>query len=263
MGRFVNASPSAARSLTRGCLALAAAGLVLAGCHTPGSSPPSGNGSSSPTPNPGTSTPSSNAGGGTTLFPYAVGDTWVYVETLGTDHGTTTNKVTAVEPVADGHRVTFSTVANVAGLPSTPTTLTYIFHPDGSITVPFAQLGNGSVTLKSGSIVWPPTAVIDSGKPTRSTLVVQIKTAGLSSTVHADVTVKGGGPQSVTVPAGTYNATVVDETIAEKVEGISVTTTVRTWLAPGVGPVKTEVLASSLGASRSTVTDELKSFNKG
>ncbi|MGH3401704.1 MAG: TapB family protein [Streptosporangiaceae bacterium] len=78
--------------------------------------------------------------------------------------------------------------------------------------------------------------------------------------VTAHVVVRAAGTQSVTVPAGTYRAQVVEETMTEKVEGIRVTTTVKTWVAPGVGPVKDEVLSSS--AIPSTV-EVLKSFTRG
>jgi len=262
MSRFSSALPPAIRSAAGRCLALAAAGLFVAACNpaspsssAPGGSPPAAGGS--------TSAPATNSGGGSVLFPYAVGDTWVYEETIGTTHGTATNKVIAVKPVAGGHQVTLRSQASIAGLPSTPTMLTYIFHNDGSITVPFAQVGNGEVSIKSGSIVWPSTAVLNSGQPHKSTLVLQIKSAALNTTVHAHVTVQGNGTQSVTVPAGTYQATVVKETIAEKVSGISVDTVVTTWLAPGVGPVKSQVVAGRPTATESSISQVLKSFTKG
>jgi hypothetical protein len=243
-------------------VALAAAGLVLAGCgsHT---SPSSGGGSGST--GSGTlagsgSAPTSAQGVGTPLFPIALGDTWTYTITLGTEHGTEIEKVTAVTPVAGGHRVRLQTTPHVAGLPATTTDLVYIFHSDGSITVPFQQVGSSDVTVKSGAIVWPSQAQLNSGQPEKSTLDVVIHSSSLSQTVHARIVVKGEGTQSVTVPAGTYSATVVNETVSEKFEGVSVSTVVRTWLAPGVGPVKSEVLSVTLGTTKAGAVDELKSF---
>jgi hypothetical protein len=242
-----------------------AVGLVLAGCTSGGASSSSSGG----TPSTGASgsSPGSGGGGGGTvpvLFPAVVGDTWVYIDKLaGTERGTTTNAITAVAPAAGGKRVTISTRSNIAGLPATSSRLIYMFHSDGSISVPLAQVGNGSVVIKSGSIVWPPQSVLDSGQPHKSTLVVQIKAVGHSLTAKADVTVQGAGTQSVTVPAGTYRATVVNETIAEQVEGISVTIDVRTWLAPGVGPVKSQASTKEGTVSQIVSVEELKSFIKG
>ncbi len=75
----------------------------------------------------------------------------------------------------------------------------------------------------------------------------------------ADVTVQGAGSMSVSVPAGIYEASVVQTTIAAK----AVTVVVTTWIAQGVGPVKTEVLVRAAGEAGLTTTDELLSFSKG
>jgi hypothetical protein len=65
----------------------------------------------------------------------------------------------------------------------------------------------------------------------------------------------------VTVPAGTYQATVVNQTMTETVLGHRANTVVRTWLAPGVGPVQSEVLNKGT-AGGLLVREELKSFTK-
>jgi uncharacterized protein DUF3108 len=263
MSSLLSAKVHAARC----AVVLAAAGLMLAACSSATSSAPGGSGGSAPMTSPGGNGGgggNSNGSGASTLFPYAVGDTWVYNVSLGTSgHGTATNKIVAVTPVSDGNKVTMTVTDKIPGLPTPTTNLVYVFHPDGSITVPYAQTANGQVTIKSGSIVWPSQAVLDSGQPHKSTLVVQLTIAGHTLTVKAHVTVQGGGTQSVTVPAGTYRATVVNETISEKIAGIAVTTVVKTFLAPGVGPVKSQVLASSSGISRIAAADVLKSFTKG
>ena len=64
----------------------------------------------------------------------------------------------------------------------------------------------------------------------------------------------------MTVPARTDQATVVQQTMAEAIFGHRVNTVVRTWLAPGIGPVQSEVLGKSLGGL--LVRQELKSFTK-
>jgi hypothetical protein len=160
-----------------------------------------------------------------------------------------------------GRLVTMTDAGNILGVSRT-TQLTYKFYSDGSISVPFAQLEGSQVTIKSGSIAWPPASVIASGQAHTSVLAVAIKVNGQTINEKVHVTVKGAGTHSVTVPAGTYQATVVDETVMETLSGHAVRLVVRTWLAPGVGPVQSEVLGKgSLGAALH-VREELKSFSR-
>jgi hypothetical protein len=255
---------------------LLAAGLLLVGCGAIGSSssaPASGGGSGSSSSSSGSPGGSGGSGGSagsggsgfdTTLFPATVGNTWIYSDTLaGNQTGTTTNMISAVTPDSAGERVTIKTHSDIPGLPSTPTELTYQFNSDGSIGVPYAQVGNNTVTIKSGGIVWPPAAELATGQPHTSTLVLQIKAAGHTITVQAHVTVKGDGTQSVTVPAGTYQATVVDETISEHFAGLKVAIVVKTWLASGIGPVKSVASTKSGTVSQIVSSEALKSFVKG
>jgi len=263
----------ARRAMTMAAL-LAITGLTLAGCK--GSS--SASGSSGSTASAGT-TPSASSssggqgsgsggsaggGSGTSLaadFPLAVGNTWVYETKVGAlSHGTTINKVIRVVPVAGGQRVRMKVIDHLGTGTVAPTSFTYIFRSDGSITIPFSEFSAEKVRLISGGIVWPSRAQLASGQPLHSTLVFATSIVGHALRVTAHVVVRGAGTQSVTVPAGTYRAQVVEETMTEKVEGIRVNTTIKTWVAPGVGPVKDEVLSSS--AIPSTV-EVLKSFTRG
>ena len=87
---------------------------------------------------------------------------------------------------------------------------TYLFHADGSISYPLGSFSPGSgVTVTSNGVVWPPASVIASGKPSQSTLNISIKAAGQNLSTTAHVTVQGDGTATVTVPAGTYQTTVV------------------------------------------------------
>jgi hypothetical protein len=242
-------------------------GKAPSGCHGSGSGSQGGSGCQ------GGSGGSGGQGGSggldTTLFPATVGNTWVYEDSLAVasnQKGTTTNKITAVVPDSGGEKVTISTVSKIAGLPTKPAALTYQFNSDGSIGVPLSQLGNSStsVKIKSGGIVWPSRAVLESGQPHTSTLGLQISAAGHTLNVDAHVTVKGEGNQHVTVPAGSYTATLVDETITEAVSGVTVTIEVQTWLANGVGPVKTVASTKTgTGARQVVATDLLKTFKHG
>ena len=102
----------------------------------------------------------------------------------------------------------------------------YVVHSDGSISLPFSQFdtssSGASVKLISGSIFWPPADQLSSGKAYHDALKIEFSTNGTTQNVTAHVTVRGAGTQSVTVPAGTYNADVVNMTMAETIEGISV-----------------------------------------
>jgi hypothetical protein len=245
--------------------ALAVAALLVAGCGGGSGGSGGSSGGSSSTGGSSSSGGSNSSGGsgssaGSTLFPVAVGEKWVY-----TDHGsfgtsnTTVNTIKAIKPVSGGSLVTMADTSDIAGVRK-PTQLTYMFYSDGSISVPFTQLEGGQVTIRSGSIVWPSASEIASGQSHSSVLAISIKTDGHRINEKVHVTVKGGGTQSVTVPAGTYQATVVEQTMAETVLGHRVNTVVRTWLAPGVGPVQSEVVGSS--GEGLLIRDELKSFSK-
>ncbi|MGO8957254.1 MAG: hypothetical protein ACLQFR_07790 [Streptosporangiaceae bacterium] len=141
----------------------------------------------------------------------------------------------------------------------------FVFHSDGSISYPFSQFNTGStdqVRLISGGLFWPPASQIASGKAFHSTLKISVKISGVQKTVTAHLTVQGGGTGNVTVPAGTYTATIVNMTMAETIEGFQVSTEVRTWLANGVGPVQSEVIIHEAGTGRIVAEDQLVSFTK-
>jgi hypothetical protein len=248
--------------ISAGCAALlAVAGLAVAGCSS-GSSP---SGSSSPSPAAGSASPGSggaaaSSGGsfaGTPLFPVAVGNTWVYrVTTAGLAAGTAVDKITAVAPVAGGDQVT-----TTHKLHGTSVTETFLFGSNGSITMPLTSLGSGSstFTIKSGGIVWPSQAQIDSGQPYKSTIAAKVTVAGQSRNISTHVTVQGAGPATVTVPAGTYHTTVINDTLAENFMGVSVSIRIRTWMAKGIGPVKSQVTTNGTTVSG----EELTSFTTG
>jgi hypothetical protein len=249
----MNRYRSALRASVAGTL-LVLAGLAVAGC---GPAPAS---SSAPAA-AGASTPSSAApaGGGsfagTALFPIAVGNTWTYqVATAGVGAGTSVDKIIKVVPAPGGNQVTTTHTFN--GVTSTQTLL---FGSDGSITQPLTSIGSATVRVRSGSIRWPSQAVIDSGQPVMSTIVIVASVAGQSQSITAHVTVRGAGQGTVTVPAGTYHATIVESTVSESIAGITVSIDIRTWLAAGVGPVKSQVTTNGAVVSG----EELRSFVKG
>jgi hypothetical protein len=252
----------------------AVAGLLLAGCSTASSG--SAGSTNSPSSSAGSLTSATTSSSGSTSvvssksvpFPIAVGNTWTYKDTVQSiTSGTSVDKVAAVTPVAGGQQVVMDSTITAAGV-TTHSTGYFVFHPDGSISYPFSQFNSAGskakVTLLSGDIIWPSATQLGSGQVSHNTLKIGVTVAGLQQDLTAHITVKGAGRQTITVPAGTYSATVVVMTESETIAGIALTSQVTTWLATGVGPVKTEVTLSE-GGSASTVAGEnvLTSFTKG
>ena len=171
-------------------------------------------------------------------FPVAVGNRWVYRTRAGGSTGRTTNTIVGAGAGIGGYRVTVSSTTAIAG---TATTIqpVYVFYPDGTIGYP-APAVNG-LSVAGASIRWPDAAALASGRPYHSVVRVQAGPAGQAE--NADVTVQGAGTMSVSVPAGAYQASVVQTTIAAKAVAVVVTT----WIAQGVGPVKAEVLIRAAG----------------
>ena len=250
--------PAAKLPVTATAAAVLAAGLALAGCGGAASSPPSGSAANSAT------AAATAAGASASVpFPVAVGNTWNYKITTGGESGTTINKMTAVTPVAAGQQVTMLTTDHVGSVNGSAKE-TYLFHADGSISYPLGSFSPGSgVTVTSNGVVWPPASVIASGRPSQSTLNISIKAAGQTLSTTAHVTVQGAGTATVTVPAGTYQATVVLVTERLSIVGVTASIQVKTWLAPDVGPVKVLVNTNEGSATSVVADEELLSFTKG
>jgi hypothetical protein len=264
--------PAAKLPVAATAAAVLAAGLALAGCGSAASSSPGGSAANSATAAAAGGSATSSTSGGTPAgasasasvpFPVAVGNTWNYKITTGSESGTTVNKMTAVTPVAAGQQVTMVTTDHVGSVNGSARE-TYLFHADGSIGYPLGSFSPGSgVTVTSNGVVWPPASVIASGKPSQSTLNMSIKAAGQAFSTTAHVTVQGAGTATVTVPAGTYQTTVVLVTERLEIVGITASIQVKTWLAPDVGPVK-ELVNTNEGSATSVVADEeLLFFTKG
>ena len=179
-------------------------------------------------------------------FPVAVGNTWTYQTQAGGQTGRTTNRIVAAGPGSAGYRVTVSSTTDVGGSASTVVPV-YTFYPNGTIGYPVPPVSGVPVT--GFDIRWPDAAGLASGKIYRSTLHIK---GG-----DADVTVQGAGTTSVTVPAGTYRASVVRTTITAQGQTIEVTV----WIAQGTGPVKPEAVIRAPGGTDIT-TSELLSFTK-
>jgi len=244
-----------------------AAVVALAGCGASASSSNVASGTTSSTTAPSASlsaTPvaaSSSSVTGSPLYPIAVGNTWVYQTTASVsgENGLQTTKVLSVVPVSGGQRVTMSETTDLHGVKTTSDDDT-IFYSNGTISYPVA---GGEVSVLGGGVLWPTTAELASGKVYHSVLRIKVAKSGPAQDQDANVTVQGQGTSTVTVPAGTYQATLVTMTFSVKVGGESSTEEVQTWAAPGTGPVKTKVSLHAPGNIALTSTQELLSFTKG
>ncbi len=242
----------------------AAAGLMLAACGTSsGSGSSSGSakssGSSSSSKSSGSSSGSTSVVSSNSVpFPIAVGNTWTYTSTTAIGIDTVVNKVISVTPVSGGNKVTMSNQIGSAA----PTDITYIFHSDGAITYPFNQLGS-SVKIVSGTVEWPSASSIAAGQTFTSTVVLALTSNGSAQDVTAHITVKGEGTTSVTVPAGTYTATIVQMTETFELLGHSSTLAVRNYMAGGVGPVEDEATLDVAGVNETVTDQKLVSFTHG
>jgi hypothetical protein len=187
-------------------------------------------------------------------FPVAVGNTWVYRTTVDGTTGRTTNRIVAAGAGAAGYQVTVNSTTEVGGEVST-VPLVYTFYPDGTVSYPVPLVAGLSVV--GGGIRWPDAADLASGRTYRSTVRILVSQTGEYEI--ANVTVRGAGTASVSVPAGTYQASVVDITITAKVGSVQVST----WIAQGVGPVQTAALIQAAGMTEYSITNVLMTFTKG
>jgi hypothetical protein len=194
---------------------------------------------------------------GSIPFPIAVGNTWVYetVANINNVHALLTRKVLSVAPVPGGHRVLMSSTLSPG---PAPTLETYLFYANGQIGFPVNEPQGVSVVSSNG-VVWPNAADLASGRAYHSVLNIRLS-SGQDET--ANVTVQGGGTSSVTVPAGTYQATLVNMTMVTKVGSFTTTAVVKVWAAPHVGPVKSEDIIEAGGKTELTTTEALVSFGK-
>ncbi len=237
----------------------AASGSTAAGSPSPGGSP-SVTASTGATPGTPSATSNSFVSAASIPFPIAVGNTWVYQITSGNTGSIVTNRVVSVTPVPGGHRVTMSETTGGAS-PKTAQA-TYIFYANGKIGYPVNE-ANGVSVVGSGGVLWPDAAGLASGQDYHSVLHVKVSNTGPAKYETSDVTVRGGGTATVTVPAGTYQATIVDMILAMKVGSFSTSVLIKTWTAPGTGPVKSEVSVLAAGNTDVTTTEELLTFTRG
>lgn len=251
------------RSLSAG-VALAALALLV-GC-TAG---PTTDSTSAPEP-------SASAGAGeyeniSPYYPVALGNTWVYQMNYPDPVGiiTETEVMTAVTPDGDDVRVTIERSFHYenGSAADFSDSVEYVFHADGSLSVPYQSIPDGSgadVEIHDGELTWPSTAEFEAGTPKTGVINLTVTVAGSAYDQSIGFTITGQGTESVTVPAGTYDARKLLQSMlvsmpSAGLENLPIDATV--WLAEGVGQVRSEV--SDLLGSGSPIVVELLEFTPG
>ena len=209
---------------------------------------------------PGSSGPSGAAGGtpavASTVIPAQLGDTWVYaLDSSVLGKGTATARISAVRPVSGGQRATLATSLRLAGskLPFRFSS-DFTLGADGSVT--FASTKFMGAKLASANVNWPNPAALTPGHPHTSTVTGSF--LGFKTTER--VTVTNAGPATITVPAGTYQATLLEQTATDSSGGRDV---VKSWVVNGIGQVKTVTTVTVKGERQVSSVETLTSFTKG
>jgi hypothetical protein len=190
------------------------------------------------------------------VIPAQLGDTWVYaVDSSVLGKGTETARISAVTAVAGGQRATLSSSLRLAG---SKAPFRFASHftagADGSVT--FGSTSFMGARLASANVNWPSPAALTQGQPRTSTVTGSF--LGFRTTER--VTVTEVGPAAVTVPAGSYQATLLVQAVTDRSGNRDV---IKSWVVNGIGQVKTETSVIVKGKRAVSSVQELTSFTKG
>ena len=191
-----------------------------------------------------------------TVIPAQLGDTWVYaLDSSVLGKGTETARISAVTPVAGGQRATLLTSLRLAGA-NRPFRFAshFIAGADGSVR--FVSTSFMGAKLASANVNWPGPGTLTPGRPHTSTMTGSF--LGFKTTEH--VTITEVGPATITVPAGSYQATLLEQTSTDGAGGRSV---VKSWVVNGIGQVKTVTTVVVKGVRQVSSVETLTSFTKG
>ena len=228
--------------------------LAVAGCAAGSTAAVSADGQ------PGSPGPSGAPGGtpavASAVIPAQLGDTWVYaVNSSVLGKGTETNRISAVTPVAGGQRATLSSSLRLAASKEPfKFASDFIAGADGSIK--FASTSFMGAKLASANVNWPSPAALTPGRPRTSTVTGSF--LGIKTTERVAVTEVG--PATITVPAGSYQATLLEQTVTDRAGGRTV---IKAWVVNGIGEVKSETTVIVKGQHEVSNVEALTSFTKG
>jgi hypothetical protein len=203
-----------------------------------------------------TATGTAAAGTGTqgacanSLFPVVKGATWTYAGSGGTAGSYSyTDTVTDVRP--DGFKITSTFDNNLARTQQwncKPEGLVALQLPGAAAVIATQQMHAELVTSNVQGVTLPSSISPGDEWPFSLDLkgTQEVSGAKAQTTSHAVYNFKAVGVESVTVPAGTFDAMKINGDLTlkviAKVSGLSIPVTVTlhtvSWFAPGVGMVK-------------------------
>ena len=178
------------------------------------------------------------------------GATYVYQST-GTGDGTLTYTVDTVTETADGLDVE-TTVDAAYSTGTVQLGFTFHYATDGSISLPyvdFSGASGGTITVvQQPRFQLLDRAAIESGEAFTGSTEAIFDIGGTQLSATYNYTGRGLGRQSVTVPAGTFDTTVVEIEVSVAAEGPSAATATIT---------STYYLSDEIGLVKSTYTSDL------
>jgi hypothetical protein len=153
--------------------------------------------------------------------------------------------VTSVTSSADGQTVVVTEV--ISSDTGEPVTVERTLHTgsDGSLRMNAGAFGafgpNFQVTAEGDDVLIPSVADLEAGQESSGNTFVELSGSGLTMRNDVTYTVRGAGRESVTVPAGTADAYVVEIQfdVASSLAG-AVTGLGRYWFVPEFGLVRQE-----------------------
>jgi hypothetical protein len=248
------------RAVSSAAVAAVLALVSLTACSKDSESSTSPDSSAPTTPAETTGAPEQSIDDSLYFYPPVEGATLRY-EVGGLAPGTVDVTVNSVTSGADGQTVAATQVVTAQG-ESVTVEQTVRTGADGSLSLDAATFfasGTGfTVTGVGDAIVIPPVADLEAGRESSGSTFVEMESAGLSMRNDVTYTVRGAGYESVTVPAGTTEAYVVEIQldITSSVVGAQ-SGSGRYWLVPGFGLVRQEFAIAMINNSMELVSSSV------
>ena len=250
------------RASTSSALAALALLALLAGCS------PTTAGDSGGSDEPSDSEESSASVIDSGYYPVAEGNEWVYTMTYPEPIGIVTETETMTAVTTDGDGGAEVTIARSfhyenGSTPDFSDEVTYLFHADGSIEVPYQSIPSSDagavVTITSGTMVWPNDEEFEAGTVKSGDITATVESGGLSFDQVIHFEVSGAGEEAVSVPFGDVTARKLVQSLVVSIAeyGVEVPISATSWLQADVGLVRTEIPDLVSGAP---ITVELVSF---
>lgn len=241
--------------------AVVALGTLAACSNEPGPAAPTDTGPTTQA-TPTTGAPGDAIENGLYYYPPVEGATLTYDHSTGFGASTTEVTVNSVTSDPDGQTVVVTEVVNSAD--GQPVTVERTLHTgaDGSLRLSadaFGVFGAGfEVTATGDDIAIPPIADLESGEESSGNTFVELSGPGMNMRNDVTYTVTGAGQESVTVPAGTAQAYVVELQldITSSIAGAA-TGTGRYWFVPGFGLVRQEFSVSIMSGTTELVSSSV------